>query len=432
MMFSITFGFDAAGKFPVDFGAINRDGGERRLNVAITRARHQLVVFASFLPEQFRAQKSVARGIHDLKAFLEYAEKGAKAIIARAEGSLGGHESPLEEAVAAALEEWGWRVEPQVGVSGFRIDMGIVHPNKPGAYLAGIECDGATYHRSAVARDRDKIRQQVLENLGWSIVRVWSADWWYAPEAAIEQLDAKLRELLRRGREEDRLEESPVPEEPQDEIVPAVDAIPDSPTITDSNRDSRSPVTEGLESAEPTSRPQLFAKQPSANTRHLYARADLGNAADNQSRFFDDDYSDVLRRMALSVLNVQGPIRDDALARELARAHGFARTGNRIKDRVLHLLPNVIVTEASVGRFLWPGSQAQDSIPFRYSTDDADRRSLDEIPLAELIGLVREHPLLAASDDPAIALAREIGLARLARGARARLEEALAACDDLL
>jgi very-short-patch-repair endonuclease len=430
MMFSITFGFDAAGKFPVDFGAINRDGGERRLNVAVTRARQELVVYASFLPEQFRAEKSGARGIHDLKAFLEYAEKGPNAIIARTEGSLGSYESPLEEAVAAALEERGWHVDPQVGVSGFRIDIGIVHPNKPGAYLAGVECDGATYHRSSVARDRDKIRQQVLENLGWSIVRVWSTDWWYAPEAAIEQLDGALRKLLQSGREGDANEEALAPGEPHDGILPAVDGIPDSPTISESAYDPRSRVIEGLESAEATSRPQLFARQSPADMRRLYTRSDLGDAVENQIRFFDDDYSEVLRSMALSVLDAQGPIRDDALARELARAHGFARTGNRIKERVMQLLPNVVATEESVGRFLWPGPEAENSIPFRYSADDKDRRSLEEVPLAELIGLVRQHPILATSDDPAIALAREIGLTRLARGARARLEEAAAACEE--
>lgn len=134
MMFSITFGFDPAGKFPIDFGAINRDGGERRLNVAITRARQELVVYASFLPEQLRAERSAARGVHDLKAFLEYAEKGPGAIMARTDGSLGEAESPLEAAVAAALEERGWRIDAQVGVSGFRIDLGVVHPDRPGAY----------------------------------------------------------------------------------------------------------------------------------------------------------------------------------------------------------------------------------------------------------------------------------------------------------
>ena len=201
MFFSITFGFDAAGKFPVDFGAINRNGGERRLNVAVTRARQSLVVYTSFLPDQLRAERSAARGVRDLKAFLEYAQKGPIAIAARTDGSAGTCESPFEEAVAQALVDLGWQVEPQIGVSGFRVDLGIVHPDRPGAYLAGVECDGATYHRSVTARDRDKTRQQVLEKLGWRILRVWSPDWWYDPKQAIEHLHVALNKELEKTRQ---------------------------------------------------------------------------------------------------------------------------------------------------------------------------------------------------------------------------------------
>ena len=134
MLFSITFGRDISGKnIPLTFGALNRDGGERRLNVAITRARQELIVFSSFKADELNAERSKARGVADLKAFLEYAEKGPEAIAARTEGSVGGFESPFEEAVAVALESKGWQVIPQVGVSGFRVDLGIRHPDKPGA-----------------------------------------------------------------------------------------------------------------------------------------------------------------------------------------------------------------------------------------------------------------------------------------------------------
>jgi hypothetical protein len=200
MFFSITFGPDAAGKLPLTFGALNRDGGERRLNVAVTRSRQLLLVYSSFKGEKIDAERSKKRGVRDLKNFLEYAEKGPIAIAATTEGSVGGFDSPFEEAVADALIEKGWQPVPQIGVSGFRVDLGIVHPDKPGAYLAGVECDGATYHRAAVARDRDKTRQQVLENLGWNIIRVWSPDWWYDSKTAIQRVDEALSELLQTSR----------------------------------------------------------------------------------------------------------------------------------------------------------------------------------------------------------------------------------------
>lgn len=203
MFFSITFGRDVPGKtIPLTFGALNRDGGERRLNVAVTRARQELIVYSSFKADQLDAQRSKSRGVNDLKAFLEYAEKGPEAIAARTEGSVGGFDSPFEQAVSEALANKGWQVIPQVGVSGFRIDLGVRHPDKPGTYLAGVECDGATYHRSAVARDRDKTRQMVLENLGWNIRRVWSPDWWYDAKSAAAMLDQQLSELLVQSRNE--------------------------------------------------------------------------------------------------------------------------------------------------------------------------------------------------------------------------------------
>lgn len=196
MFFSITFGPDAAGKIPLTFGALNRDGGERRLNVAVTRARQQLVVYSSFKGDQLNVDGTNKLGVRHLKEFLNYAEKGPIALLASTEGSVGGFDSPFEEAVADALSARGWQVVPQVGVSGFRIDLGIVHPDKPGAYLAGVECDGATYHRAAAARDRDKTRQQVLENLGWNIIRIWSPDWWHDPASATQRVVETLEKLL--------------------------------------------------------------------------------------------------------------------------------------------------------------------------------------------------------------------------------------------
>ncbi|MCA9138179.1 MAG: hypothetical protein KDB00_15515, partial [Planctomycetales bacterium] len=198
MMFSITFGPDESGKVPLTFGALNRDGGERRLNVAVTRAREELLVFSSFSSEQLNVERSRSRGVADLKQFLAFAEKSSYEFTNSVNANLHEQSSAilLESAVAARLEERGWEVVQRVGVSGFRIPLAVRHPNDGEAYLAGIECDGATYRGSATARDRDKTRQVVLENLGWKILRVWSRDWWYDPDGAAERLDGELRSLI--------------------------------------------------------------------------------------------------------------------------------------------------------------------------------------------------------------------------------------------
>ena len=134
------------------------------------------------------------------ETIVDFAERGAIALPAQDKGSVGTLESPFEEAVAAELERLGWSLVPQVGISGFRVDIGVRHPDFAGTYLAGVECDGATYHSSATARDRDKVREQVLRGLGWEIVRVWSTDWWFNRAGCAERLHASLTALLESSR----------------------------------------------------------------------------------------------------------------------------------------------------------------------------------------------------------------------------------------
>ena len=209
ILFSTTYGPDQSGSLSMNFGPLKKNGGERRLNVAMTRARSEMKVFSSLPIDRMDLRRTSARAVADLKHFLEYAERGPQALGAAIHGSKGDFESPFEVAVARELQNKGWEVHPQIGVSSYRIDLGILHPELPGVYLAGVECDGAMYHSSANARERDKVRQQVLEGLGWNIVRVWSTDWWINKEEQTSMIDKQLRELLDtyRSRSEDSDEE---------------------------------------------------------------------------------------------------------------------------------------------------------------------------------------------------------------------------------
>jgi hypothetical protein len=184
----------------MNFGPLNKDGGWRRLNVAITRSRREMLVFTSFDPSMIDLNRTNARAVRDLKHFIEFAQRGPRALAEAVQGSVGGYDSPFEEAVAEGLRRMGWQVVPQIGVSRFRIDLGIVHPDRPGDYLAGVECDGATYHSAATARDRDKVRGAILTGLGWNLLRLWSTDWWVDKEGALQKLHAALNELLAESR----------------------------------------------------------------------------------------------------------------------------------------------------------------------------------------------------------------------------------------
>lgn len=200
ILFSVTYGPDQSGHTTMNFGPLNRQGGERRLNVAMTRARAEMMVFSTLDPNQIDLSRTSARAVADLKHFLEYAERGPAVLGALPTGSLGDFESPFEAAVARALRDKGWQAQPQIGVSKFRIDLGITHPDEPGRYLAGVECDGAMYHSSAVAKERDKVRQAVLERLGWTLFRVWSTSWWVNKPGELGDLHEQLKAHLEADR----------------------------------------------------------------------------------------------------------------------------------------------------------------------------------------------------------------------------------------
>jgi len=189
ILFSICYGPEDSGKVSMNFGPLNRDGGERRLNVAITRAKQELLVFSSLRADQIDLTRTRARGVRDLKQFLDYADRGPRALTAAANAFPSAEaESEFEGMVAARIRQAGYEVHNQVGCSGYRIDLGIVDPAAPGRYLLGVECDGATYHRAATARDRDKLRHFILEGLGWKLHRIWSTDWWHDTNKEMDKL----------------------------------------------------------------------------------------------------------------------------------------------------------------------------------------------------------------------------------------------------
>ncbi len=192
--FSTTYGPEEDGKMSMNFGPLNLAGGERRLNVAVTRARCGLHVFTSMAPEDIDLTRTNARGAADLRDFLDYAKRGAAAYMA-SKAPAGDGSGGLTGTVAKALEELGWKCHRNVGISSFHISLGVEDPRTPGAMLAGIMLDGAEYAAANTARDRDVLRPSVLAGLGWNLIHAWALDWWRNPQECIRTLDAQLREL---------------------------------------------------------------------------------------------------------------------------------------------------------------------------------------------------------------------------------------------
>ncbi len=400
MLFSLTYGPDATGRIALNFGPLNLSGGERRLNVAVTRARERLVVFGSVRAEQLDLSRTGAVGVRHLKQFLSFAEHGARSFATADRGSLGDHESPFEAEVAERLRRLGWTAHPQVGVSGFRVDLGIVDPDAPGAYLAGVECDGATYHRGATARDRDRLRQHVLEALGWRILRVWSTDWWTNAAREADRLHMQLGDALGRARAEraERAEPTGAPPDAGDLLVDGTETLDDGGTVLP-------PLDADLvpyDDAGPVPEPELF---------------------------YDPAYRDRLGALVAGLLRKQGPLREDRLVQAIARLHGFGRAGREIRDRVMAVLPGTsAVTTEDIGRFVWP--PAIDPASWNSLRAPVVGRAVDpaEIPMPELVALARRCMSPGMTDDTILIAMRDAcGLQRLRETARNRCVAALAA-----
>ena len=187
---SVTYAKGRDGRLRQNFGPLNGENGWRRLNVLTTRARRAMRVFSSMRASDIHEGQS--KGGPLLKGFLEYAESGRLDHPSLVAAAL--TESPFEREVVADLTRRGHLVQPQVGVAGYRIDIGVRDPDAPGRFLLGIECDGVAYHASDTARDRDRLRQQVLEARGWTIVRLWSTDWFKDRAGQMERLEHAIAE----------------------------------------------------------------------------------------------------------------------------------------------------------------------------------------------------------------------------------------------
>lgn len=192
---STTFGKGQGMTHPrQNFGPISRENGWKRLNVLFTRARKSISLFTSMEPNEIIDDVSTPRGTKMLRAYLEFAKTGILEVYKDTGGS---YESEFEEAVGSMLVNAGYKIKSQLGVSKFRIDIAVEHPDYPSSFLAAIECDGASYHSDRSVRDRDRIRQEILENLGWQdrIWRIWSVDWYRSPEIEFGRLTKFLEEV---------------------------------------------------------------------------------------------------------------------------------------------------------------------------------------------------------------------------------------------
>ena len=216
IIFSVGYAKDVEGKLRLRFGTLNQEGGENRLNVAISRARREIIVVSSIEPDDLKTDTAKNNGPRRFKDYLRYAKfisegrnDDVKNVLENlnpgftrnisSSGKSGDNtlifESTFEEIIYDRLLTLGYEIVSQVGYSGYRIDLAVVHPDDPTKYILGIESDGAMFHSARSTRERDVMRQEFLQSRGWNIERIWSTNWWRNPDREIERIKQRIESL---------------------------------------------------------------------------------------------------------------------------------------------------------------------------------------------------------------------------------------------
>lgn len=390
LIFSIGYGPDESGKISMNFGPLNKPGGERRLNVAVTRAKEHIQVVSSLQPGDIDLGRTGARGVEDFKHYLEYAKHGSEALTrSDSESEFLHFDSEFEEAVYTALANHGLDVTTQVQSSGYSIDLAIKHPEQPGKYVLGIECDGAAYHASKTARDRDRTRQTVLEDLGWSIHRIWSPDWASNQQREIEAITEKVQRLVDEPTAADGGITTQAPEPVE------VDAVPEN------RRGGIAQYTEEWE-------------QPSIQQ--------------DRSRSLDEVPNGQIRSTLSQTVSEYGPEQRERIFRTVISKWQLSRLGKKINMTLNGYVGNLCRRSliASHNGFLWPGKRPA-SVPVRVNSEAASR-SIEEIPLAELARaghLILEAGNHMSREDLVLEVARLFGWERRGLKIKSRINEAV-------
>jgi very-short-patch-repair endonuclease len=381
---SVGYGKNANGRVAMNFGPLTSDGGERRLNVLITRARRKCEVFTNLTADDLTVDNSTSEGNRKFKVFLSYAERGELEFPEESSREI---YSPFQDSVAAELVDLGYEVRKEVGSGGYFIDIAVVDPLQPGRFLVGIECDGASYHSARSARDRDRLRDQVLKNLNWTIHHVWSTDW-----------------FKHKGRELERVIQV-IENAKGSRTAPAPIFFEDSNSIA---RET-SPARQTEDKV-----PKYVVSRPVINL----GRLELHEVPAPKIAGYISE-----------VVEVESPVPLSEVYRRIANGAGVSRVGARIKatidSGIRHASRKKLITKR--GEFLWstytrrPGLRDRSSAPARL-------RAIDLISNEEVSQAVEEvvkRSFGIGETDVASPVATLLGFQRVSEDFQARVRSAV-------
>ena len=362
ILFSVGYGPDKDKKVNLNFGPLNREGGWRRLNVAVSRARYEMKVFSTLKAEQIDITRTASLGVAGLKAFLEYAEKG-KSSLSTLKVNGKHQDSGFIDSLANRLRAEGFDVLTNIGSSGFKIDIGIINPKVPSEYQLGVLCDGPNYRDSKTAKDREIIQSEVLGLLGWNTHKVWSCDWWDNQDKVIKEIIQAIQDL-----------KSPVILQP--EFIQPQLLKTEMPTL----------VSDKVESNNSTSTQSKYKRLYTVCYLPIQIHPPQFDLL-NSFNFKQTVESDLMK-----ILDKESPISKELLCHRILDSWSISRLGSRIDTYFVSLFKqiNLKYTDGD-RRFYWSENQTPDSyIHYRVSELESQRRDAADISPEEVSNAVHE------------------------------------------
>lgn len=386
ILFSVGYGPDQNGKVSMNFGPLNREGGWRRLNVAVSRAKREMVVFSSMEPEQIDLSRTKAEGVIGLRAFMMYAKNGRLPATSSHSKAIGS----LIEQVAKSLTKAGLEVDTHVGDSSYKVDVAIRHPNRFDTYIAAVQLDSINYANAQTTRDREKLRESMLERLGWKIIKVSSLDWWHDPEK-------ETRRIVK-------------------EVTQAPEKISREP-----ERDAHEIIR-----LEHSQAPRIAGQSSVYSPEKTYEIADLEYVELPGEYFYHIESSKIIREQIEQIIVKEAPISLPQLTRKIAHAWGFSRSGRKIEDVVLQNVRAEQLPTSKSGdiRFVWRDDEQRYTYQ-SYRPGKVESRQINDICHQEagnaMTALMRQS-LSLPKDDLIRETAKLFGFTRLGTNVMARLE----------
>ena len=399
ILFSVGYGPDENGKVYMNFGPLNRDGGWRRLNVAVSRARCEMVVFSTLRAEQIDLNRTKAEGVAALRDFLEYAQGKPMALSESAVKRYQHSREEIAAAICGALEEKGFETDLSVGRSEYRIDIGVVDPEKPDQYMLGIMLDGPGYGSAKTTRDRELAQISVLNGLGWNILRVWCMDWWDNSEKELKRIFKKLKDIKNNA---DKPEEVPAPKAEEPKVM------------LQSN---------GAVAPEPVEEPPAAAP--------FYTPTSIPAMMVSADEFTEPKYVRDIRKKLELVVKTEAPISASMLIRRVVQSYGISRAGSRIQGHMNTILSGMKLktTTQADAVFYWRNDQSPEEYTlFRVNGEGEAHRDVRDVPVQETanaICAVLFEQFSMAQEDLLRETAKKLGYTRLGGNVLSALESGI-------